>query len=276
MDKILIDPALPELASFSPEASFQTGLSFSRLEQQITSLDSAIQNGVKHVLCTTGSPLFQVFMDHPGRWPFSLAAVVPNFQQFVRDTSHFGTIGAALMRVKKMSLFQMMRMGLFCAGYILQVLQMKFEILMNTFLMAEMSQLFKTKKLKIDQVFLHPQMTDLALALGRSDFFPLYVKVVRTWGSTPGFMTRNFAPLESLLKRTGVQASLMAPFNPKGYGMNPSREECEKAREALSSNPQIPVFGFHWNLPGVGTEESLAYATRLKLNGIAVGLDSFL
>jgi len=84
---------------------------------------------------------------------------------------------------------------------------------------------------KIKVVFLHNQVTDLAMALDAKhviEFYDAYVRDHRKL--VPGYGTDNFAFLVKKFKEWGIRApNVMAAFNKIGFLMNPSKEACESA-----------------------------------------------
>jgi hypothetical protein len=85
-------------------------------------------------------------------------------------------------------------------------------------------------------VFLHPQITDLALAFGNRLLFELYVRVMRKrFHTEPGLATNNLGWLLPKLKEWNLKIPfLLTPFNPAGFLMKPSQAECETLLAASS------------------------------------------
>jgi len=98
-------------------------------------------------------------------------------------------------------------------------------------------ELASFKSLDPRVVFLHPQITDLALAFGNRPLFELYVKVMRKrFQAEPGLATNNLGWLLPKLKEWNLTVPfVITPFNSSGFLMKPSRADCEALAASLSS-----------------------------------------
>lgn len=238
-------------------------------------LDKAIENKVDQLLCMFNPVLFKMLAENPKRWPFKVFAIVPHFSQFVRDTSHYGTTGAAIRRVMKMSLMQKAQLGIVALSNIHKVLKMRFDMMMNLFLMAESAQFFLKSGVKIQSIILHPQITDLALSLNQTELFRLFCKIVKNqYGAEPGFSTLNFSLLVETLQTAAIPAEwIVAPFNSKGYGMNPDSVQCN---EWLNKNTPYKVIAEHWQLGNeIPLSEGLAYLKSISVFGSTIEFENF-
>lgn len=97
------------------------------------------------------------------------------------------------------------------------------------------------RDLNVRSVYLHNALTDLAAGLGMMEvlkFFCDYIK--ERYNAQPSFCTLSYSLLVRRLTQWSIEAPLMAPFNPKGFQMNPSREACETDL-ALSSFPVVAM-----------------------------------
>jgi len=107
------------------------------------------------------------------------------------------------------------------------------------FLKKDMDELFKVlidieltklKEVKIKTVYLHPIITDLALALNLKGIFETISDYLHSsYKVNVGLSTKNFPWLVSKLEEWNMNVEdIMTSFNKAGYLMNPSREKCEK------------------------------------------------
>jgi hypothetical protein len=94
-------------------------------------------------------------------------------------------------------------------------------------------ELLPFKGLNVAAVFLHNVLTDLALGLRADKVFEVFNDHISSkYGVEPGYCTLNLASLINRLEKVGISNPLvMAPFNKKGFQMNPSREASEAAME---------------------------------------------
>ncbi len=83
-------------------------------------------------------------------------------------------------------------------------------------------------------IFLHNGLVDLALGMGWWEILATWDELVRKrFRAVPGYGTLNLPRLAEGLARAGLREPLiMAPFNPAGFHMNPSREACEASVRA--------------------------------------------
>lgn len=107
------------------------------------------------------------------------------------------------------------------------------------FLKKDMLSLFKvfidTEMLKLNfikpkVIFLHPVFVDLALSLDMKSILETFKNHLRdNYKIEAGLCTKNFPWLVRKLEEWNLDfASIMTSFNPVGFLMNPSKEECEK------------------------------------------------
>lgn len=163
--------------------------------------------------------------------------VIPNVIGYVREATDYGLVGAARRRVQQMALVDLLKIGSRGALKAPGVLKRDFNTLMSILFEVELAS-FKSLEPRI--VFLHPQITDLALAFGNRSLFELYVRVMRKrFHTEPGLATNNLGWLVSKLREWNLTIPfLMTPFNPRGFLMKPSRADCEAL---LTSIPSVVI-----------------------------------
>jgi hypothetical protein len=163
--------------------------------------------------------------------------VIPNVIGYVREATDYGLVGAARRRVQQMALVDLLKIGIRGALKAPGVLKRDFNTLMSILFDVELAS-FKSLEPRV--VFLHPQITDLALAFGNRPLFELYVRVMRKrFGTEPGLATNNLGWLLPKLKEWNLTIPfLMTPFNPKGFLMKPSQADCEAL---LASTPSVVI-----------------------------------
>jgi hypothetical protein len=85
--------------------------------------------------------------------------------------------------------------------------------------------------LKVEAIFLHDVLTDLALALELGDIFEFYLEEIhKVFGAQGAFATKNLPALLERFSAWGLSRPVvMTHFNKAGYHMNPSRKACEDA-----------------------------------------------
>ena len=153
--------------------------------------------------------------------------IIPNVIGYVREATDYGLVGAARRRIQQMAMMDLMRIGVQSVLSAPRVLKRDFNTLMSILFDVELASF---KSLEPSIVFLHPQITDLALAFGNRDLFQLYFKVMRgRFGVEPGLATNNFGWLLPRLNEWGLQPGVvLTPFNPRGFLMKPTQAACEQ------------------------------------------------
>jgi hypothetical protein len=148
--------------------------------------------------------------------------------------------------------------------------------LLESYLVYELLRLnrYVNERANLVSLLLHELVTDMALALDMDFLFKTHISLMRNLGVKPGFETRNFAYLVKKFEDWRIDSSglvIAAPFNPLGFQMSPSREECERALEKI---PQAQVIAFSTLAAGyVKLTEAVEYVTNLpNISGVAVGV----
>lgn len=161
------------------------------------------------------------------RWrDIEVWAVVPNMFAFIRDLTDRGLIGAARARFMQLTPTQMARTGL-CGVLNLGGIRRQ-DFAVGTMLVCEM-ELAALRGLRVTRLFLHPQVTEIALAGGVATVFMALAAMAERLGIEAGLITHNPLRASAVLGPELTRfAAVVAPCNPKGYKMFPSREACER------------------------------------------------
>ncbi len=148
--------------------------------------------------------------------------------------------------------------------------------LLKAYISYELSRLetHENEKVKLQSVFLHQLVTDLALALDLDWLFKEYVALLLQKKITPGFNTGNFAYLVQKFGQWKIDLSkilILAPFNKVGFQMIPSLEKCE---EAIGEIPIPNVIALSVLAAGyLRPREAFDYIASLhNIKGVAVGI----
>jgi len=197
------------------------------------------------------------------RWrDMEVWAVLPNMFAFIRDLTDRGLIGAARARFMRLTPPQMARTA-FRAMLDLGSIRRQ-DLAVGTMLVCEM-ELAALRSLRVTRLFLHPQVTEVALAGGAPAVFMALAAASERLGIDSGLVTHN--PLRAATVLGADQrrfAAIVSPCNPKGYKMFPNRESCERM---FSSDP-ARFFASEVTAGGtVAPEAALAYVRALGLAG---------
>ena len=147
-------------------------------------------------------------------------------------------------------------------------LKKDFEKLFQTFIDVELLPFHKVKK---KAIFLHNVITDLAVSLNMKKIIQSFTDhVEKQYGVKPGLVTLNFPKTVNALKNWNIEIpAIMTSFNPIGYQMNPSKDDCENfLSEANVVAMNILAGGF------LKPKESFEYISKLDINSVVLGMSS--
>ncbi|MDH5770354.1 MAG: hypothetical protein OEZ25_03595 [Candidatus Bathyarchaeota archaeon] len=238
----------------------------------MTSLDNGAQGFMFSVSEITLS-ILKVIRETGKSKHLRLYALVPYAYEYVRLATQIGISGLAKKFAKQIVLSGNVRsitMGL--KG----IAGMDPIALMKAYLTYEISRIKSSagREGKLDSVFLHEIITDMALALDLDWLFKSYVDFVSQLGIQPGFETRNFACLVNKFREWSMdfrEIVIATPFNKVGFQMNPSKTECEKALRNLpeSNIVAISILAAGYLKPS----EAINYIRTLpELKGVVAGV----
>ena len=199
---------------------------FSRPDEVHALCEEAYALGARAVLAVVDAPIREALLAFQ-RWrDVPVWAVVPNMFAFIRDLTDLGMVGAARARFTRLGPAAMVRIGLGAVSRLGAIRRRDFAT--GTTLVAEM-ELAALRGLRVTRLFLHPQVTEVALAGGVSAAFTALADRAERLGIEAGIVTHNPLRAAAVLGRDlGRFAAVVAPCNPKGYKMFPDREACEQ------------------------------------------------
>lgn len=197
---------------------------FDKAERVAGLLSAAAEAGAGAVLCSYQDTLLAALGATDSR--LELYPLVLNAAQYARDLSNGGTVGAAGIRLGRAGLSTLPRLAWRGFANLKGILSRDFLSFLPPLLEMELGAFARFRPA---YVFLHAQMTDLALATSNRPLFQLFADFVAQSGAQPGVQTHNLGLLAKRLQEweIGIQA-VVAPFNGKGYRMHPSRQVCEQ------------------------------------------------
>ena len=164
---------------------------------------------------------FQIWRD------MAVWAVVPNMNAFIRDLTDRGMVGAALARFLRLRPGAMVETGVNALRDLGPLARADFSA--GALWLAQM-ELAAVKGLNVRRVFLHPQLTEIALAGKVTGLFTEFARRIRSLGLEAGLVTHNpVMAAEVLGDSIKGFAAIVAPCNPKGYKMVPHARAAEAA-----------------------------------------------
>ncbi len=225
-DRLVLELRPPESRHYgSWEERLATVARMSRADAVHALCEEAWAVGARAVLAVVNDPIrealtaFQRWRDMP------VWAVVPNMFQFIRDLTDLGMVGAARSRFTRLRVRDMARIGFGAVGSLDGIRKKDFAT--GTMLVADM-EFAGLRALKVTRIFLHPQVTEIALAGGVRDVFTAVASRAERMGLEAGIVTNNPTRAAAVLGRDLDRfAAVILPCNAKGYKMFPDRRTCE-------------------------------------------------
>ncbi len=238
-----------------------------------TALDNGADGFMFSVSNTTLSILQLALTGRPKK-SVKLYAIVPYVFEFVRMAVTEGGIPGLS---KKIGL-EIMRSANFQAVFqgIKGLIGTDPASLLRAYLFYEESRIRRAagKAGDLSAIFLHEVLTDMSIGLNMEWVFKTHIMFSQKQGLKPGFHTHNLPVLLSKFNDWGISNSGCAfttQYNSLGFGMCPSREECEKV---LPKIKESELYAYGILASGyLKLEEAMNYIKTLdNLSGVAVGV----
>jgi hypothetical protein len=206
---------------------------------------------------------FQIWRD------LSVWAVVPNMYAFIRDLTDRGLVGAALARLLRLRPSAMVATGMNALRELGPLARSDFSA--GALWLAQM-ELAAAQELRVRRVFLHPQLTEIALAGRVTGLFTEFARRARSLGLEAGLVTHNpVLAAEVLGDEIDSFAAIVAPCNPKGYKMVPDRSTSEGLLRSRRGQFWAGEFSAGGSVPMAA---ALAHGRELGLAGALLDLRS--
>lgn len=270
IDKLILGANPFEGVSYQSRAlSVQYQERFAKEENVAAVFDAAYNSGVRAITCSNTPNVIGALARFPKTKEMRIYPVIPNAYEYAMEASEKGVLGAVLSKAKGFSLYQKVRLGVRALSKIKSVLTKDVMDLLLELLDFEMQSF---SKLNIGGVFLHGQLTDMALSSHNPDILSIFTDVIRDqFKAEPMLATHNFGVLLPQLMEWGIKVPIMAPFNSKGFMMKPSKPECESLAE--TSGYQVIAKKV---LAGgrLSPEEAFPYLIGKKHDAVVVGIGS--
>ena len=201
---------------------------FSKIENVIHIIRFAYENGATGLMLSTHENtkliIDEIAKEEELKNNLNIYVLLPYMAKYVRMANERGLVNIVGEILGNASWKE--RFGILSQGGI-GVLKKDFEGMLKALIDIE---LLPFKKVNVKAVFLHNALSDMAAGIKMQDiihFFSNYI--TEKYGVTPGFCTLNSSLIMNYLNDINIKNPLlMAPFNPSGFQMNPSRESAEK------------------------------------------------
>jgi len=188
-------------------------------------LKSLFKAGVRRVMFYFNSDLVRSLNKN-----FEIYPIVPNASEYIRDINKYGMVKTGIRKVMSLGIINLIKLGFWAPKNALKVLKRNFRTMLALLIKIELMQM---KKLRVNVVFLHYQITDMALANENAELISFFVDLIRKeYKYEPGLMTQNFSELTKFIQNNGLKVRAIAtPYNKKGFMMKPSKKECEQVNK---------------------------------------------
>ncbi|MGB2800299.1 MAG: hypothetical protein WBC55_00460 [Dehalococcoidia bacterium] len=238
---------------------------------------TSLENGADGFMFTvsdTTLSILRIISEGEEHNQLQLYAIVPYAYEFVRRAALAGGVAGLAIKLARQMAFSGNLKAI--ASGLRGVVTADPASLLKSYLCYEAFRLKSSagKKAILASILLHEVVTDMALAFNMEWLFKTHIEFMLHHRIKPGFETRNFAYLVNKFEEWGIdfhQVVIAAPFNPLGFQMCPSREECEKALERI---PEAEVIAFSILAAGyLKLPQAMEYVAHSpNLNGLAVGV----
>ena len=263
MTRLVLELRPPESRHYdSWDERIATVSRYSRVDEVHALLEKAWDLGARTVLAVFDDTIREALTTFQ-RWrDVAVWAVVPNMFQFIRDLTDLGMVGAARTRFTRLTPTAMARVGLGAVAQLNDIRKKDFST--GALLVADM-ELPALRQLRISGLFLHQQVTEIALAGGVTRAFGAVCARATRRGIAAGLVTNNPVRAATVLGADLKQfAHVVSPANPRGWKMFPDRAACEAL---YAGDPSRFVASEPTAGGTVPLDDALAYGARLGLGG---------
>src|SRR3989338_1940696 len=187
------------------------------------SISSGYAQGTRSFLISNDAELVQKLSLLP---EVQIYAIAPDVTTYVRDLTKYGMVGMAWKKARSVGFFNIIKLLFPILKKACLIVKKDFRVLLPLLVKLDYLQL---RSLQPKIIFLHYQMTDLALANNNRALLAAVIDAARKEkGLKLGLMTKNLSLLERKLTEWDLSVQyILAPFNCKGYGMRDSPKACE-------------------------------------------------
>ena len=227
--------------------------------------------GLESIACSYNTRLIKVLKSMKGTKDFQIHPIVLNPAGISRDIQNYGIVGFAKRRLSSAGIPNLLSLALTSLRYSPGVLKMDYSLL--SILLAEL-ELLEFRGFSPRVVFLHPSMSDMALANRNESFFKLFTAFFHgKHGVEPGIMSNNIGFLLEELDEWDINVEYVAgPINRRGYHMKPNQQKCEE----LIKKANRVIIATEVSSVTPPAEEDIEYLKKLNVSSFMVELGNAL
>jgi hypothetical protein len=270
LDRLILGSNAFEGVSYTSRAQSLHYLEhFGKPENVVAVLAAAHNLGIKTFMLSNTENVMAALEKFDRAQELTLLPVIPNVYEYARDATEKGVLGSVLEKAKRIDMYQKIRFGLRALGKIKSIISKDVLDLLVDLIDFELASF---RRYKLGAVFLHGQVTDLALSSHNKGILELFLNLIRdNYGLEPMLATHNFGTLIPQLIKWEIRIPVMAPLNKKGFLMKPSQEACE----TLVRESGYPIIAKKVFAGGRLTpEEAFGYLADKKIISAVVGIGS--
>ena len=245
---------------------------FNNIENVIHIIRIAYENGAKGLMLSTHDNakliINELVKDDELKNNLNIYVLLPYMAKYVRMANERGMVNMVGEILGEATWKE--RLGIMSSGG-MGVLKKDISVLLKALIDIE---LLPFKKVNMKAIFLHNALSDMVAGLKMVDIAHFFSNhIVEKYQVAPGFCTLNSPLLMNFLNDVKIENPLlMAPFNPIGFQMNPSREAAEKVLKKIPSS----MIAMSTLAAGyVKPTEAYEYISTLgEINSVVVGASS--
>jgi len=210
----------------SAERAAELRTRFERPERIEPLLRRALQAGITGMLTPYHRSLLVALDAFPHR-SWDLYPVIPDMSALLRDVSDSGAIGAVWPRIRRLTVWQKLVLGVRGLREAGGLVSRDFRSFLAVLLDLELAPFHRYRPRAI---FLSAQITDLALAFDNAPLVFRFADLARRrFRAEPALETHNLGTLLPALDRWGAPIRIVAsPVNLYGMKMRPTQSICEE------------------------------------------------
>ncbi|GEM_PF-7009427 len=223
--------------------------------------------GLKTFLCPSHHQLLEILGDSSRVMDVEIYPILLDAAQYSKAIQNYGMVGFARRQLTRIKIPHLPGIAYTGVRYLPKILRRDFRY--ASLLLASM-EMASFGRFPARVVFLHPQVTDLALANDNGEFFRLFARFVRSrYKVEAGLMTNNIGVLLDRLDKWSLDITHVAgPVNRRGYHMKPDQSKCEE----LIAKTKRTVIATELSFTAIPTEDDLTYLNRLGVSSFVVEL----
>lgn len=255
------------ISHLSSQRGAEREQAFRDVNRIVAIIRCARENGASGVMLSTherAADVADAMRDDPAVQDMPIHVLLPYMAKYVRAANTKGLLGMVSDILGQASWSSRLRLGLTSGRALLRGDHLeKLKALIDV-------EMLPFRDLNVQSVFLHNALTDLAVGLGMRGVLEFFINYIpQRYNAVSGFCTLSSSLVMHRLWEWRLVVPIMAPFNPIGFQMNPTKDACESDLERFG----FPVVAMSPLAAGhVTPGQAVTYLDALpRLDGVVVG-----